>query len=77
MLKVVERVRVDVCSQIATANGFAARRVQIAHAHVKLAIVRIDLRGVCHGLVQTEVGLSIICQLSLVIYQLSFFLGPN
>jgi hypothetical protein len=50
MLEVVERVLVDICPQIAIANGFAAIRIQIAHAHVKLAIVRIDLRGVCHGL---------------------------
>jgi hypothetical protein len=53
MLEVVEHVLVDVCPQIAIANGFAAGRVQIAHAHVQLAIVKIDLRGVCHGLAPT------------------------
>jgi hypothetical protein len=45
MLEVVERVLAEACPQIAIANGLAAGRVQIAHAQVQHAVVKIDLRG--------------------------------
>ena len=49
-LEVVERILVQSSTQVAVANSLAAGRVEVAHAHVELPIVEIDLRRVRHGL---------------------------